>query len=418
MNTLQELETDIKLIRQDFPILQRKVRDNKPLIYLDNAATTQKPVQVIDAISHYYLNVNANVHRGIHALSEEASELYEQSHDVVSNFINAKFTEVVFTKNTTESTNIVAHGIKNILKKGDEIVISRFEHHSNLVPFQQLAANTGATLKYIENFGDQNLDLNSAENVITDKTKIVAFTHVSNVLGSITPAKEIIKIARDHGALTLLDAAQSVPHMKTDVKQLDCDFMAFSGHKMLGPMGTGVLYGKEEQLENLDPLLFGGEMIRYVSFEESTWNELPWKFEAGTPNVGGALGLGEAVRYLSNIGMDKVQLIEHQLTKYAMERMSELDYVTIYGPDIDNRGGVISFNVTGGEGGVFIHPHDVASILDEEGIAIRAGHHCAQPLMRSMDLPATSRMSFYIYNTKQEIDIAIDALEKVQNTFN
>ncbi|OLS21399.1 MAG: putative cysteine desulfurase [Candidatus Heimdallarchaeota archaeon LC_2] len=418
MSTLLELESEIQSIRKDFPILNRKVRDGKPLIYLDNAATTQKPVQVVEAISNYYLNINSNVHRGIHALSEEASELYEKSHEMVSDFINAKFTELVFTKNTTESTNIVAYGLEDQIKKGDEIVISRLEHHSNLVPFQQLAKNTGASLKYIENENHTNLDLNSAEKVITDKTKLVAFAHVSNVLGSITPAREIIDIAHEHGALTLLDAAQSVPHMKIDVKNLDCDFMAFSGHKMLAPMGTGGLYGKEEELDRLSPLLYGGEMIRHVSFEDATWNELPWKFEAGTPNVGGSIGFGEAVKYLSNLGMDKVRQIEHQLTKYAMDRLDELDYITIYGPDIENRGGVISFNVTGGKEGVFIHPHDVASILDEEGIAIRAGHHCAQPLMRSMELPATSRMSFYIYNTKQEIDITIEALEKVQNTFN
>lgn len=418
MNTLHELESNIETIRKDFPILQRKVRDDKQLIYLDNAATTQKPKQVIDAISNFYLNVNANVHRGIHALSEEASELYEQSHRTVSDFINAEFNELVFTKNTTEGTNIVAHGIRDSLKKGDEIVISRFEHHSNLVPYQQLALKTGATLKYIENLDHKNLDLDSAEKVITDNTKLVAFAHVSNVLGTITPAKELIDIAHNHGALAFLDAAQSVPHMAVDVKKLDCDFLAFSGHKMLAPMGTGGLYGKEEKLDELDPLLYGGEMIRYVDFEKSTWNELPWKFEAGTPNVGASLGLGEAVNYLNKIGMDKVKYIEHQLTKYAMDRMSELDYIEIYGPDIESRGGVISFNVTGGKDGVFIHPHDVASIMDEEGIAIRAGHHCAQPLMRLMDLPATSRMSFYIYNTKQEIDTAIDALEKVQKTFN
>lgn len=412
------LDQSINKYREDFPILKRKIRNNKTLVYLDNAATTQKPIQVIEAISNYYSNINSNVHRGIHALSEEASELYEDAHQKTSDFIGADFKELVFTKNTTEGLNIVANGFLDRLQKGDEIVLSRFEHHSNLVPFQQLAHKTGATIKFIETENYELLDLGSAEKVITDRTKLVSFPHMSNVLGSISPVKELTKIAHDHGALVLVDAAQSVPHMKVDVKDIDCDFMAFAGHKMLAPMGTGGLYGKEEELEKLSPLLFGGDMIRSVSFEDATWNELPWKFEAGTPNVAGGIGLGTAVDYLNNIGMDKVRKIEHYLTDYAMKRLAELDYITVYGPPVDQRGGVISFNVNGGKNGIFVHPHDVSTIMDEEGIAIRAGHHCAQPLMEAMCVPATSRMSFYIYNTRDEIDFAIETLESVQKIFN
>ncbi|MHA2252874.1 MAG: aminotransferase class V-fold PLP-dependent enzyme [Candidatus Kariarchaeaceae archaeon] len=415
---LDPLEAEIFAIRKDFPILNRKVRDGMPLIYLDNAATTQKPLQVINSLSDYYLNVNANVHRGIHALSEEASEMYETAHEKVSNFIGAKFEELIFTKNTTESLNIVANDLQTKLNKGDEIVISRMEHHSNIVPFQQVAKKTGATLKFIEIDGFKSINLDSAEKVITDKTKLVAFPHMSNVLGTITPAKEIASIAHEHGAKVLLDGAQSVPHMPVDVKALNCDFLAFSGHKMLAPMGIGGLYGREEELEKLDPLLFGGDMIRSVSYEDATWNDLPWKFEAGTPNVGGGIALGTAVDYLNHIGMEKVRKIEHYLTKYAMERLSELDFVEVYGPTADMRGGVISFNITGGKDGIFVHPHDVSTILDDLGIAIRAGHHCAQPLMDLMDVPSTSRMSFYIYNTKEEIDKTIDALKKAQGIFN
>lgn len=413
------IDNQIASIREDFPILKRRVRDNQLLVYLDNGATTQKPKQVIDTITHYYSHINANVHRGIHELSEEASELYEEAHQKVSDFLNAGFKEIVFTKNTTEAINTVAYGLASTINKGDEIVLSRMEHHSNLVPFQQLAKRTGAVIKFIEIENLDNLDLTSAEKVITDKTKLVSFPHMSNVLGSITPAKEIIEMAHEHGALTLLDAAQSVPHMKVDVKDLNADFLAFSGHKMLAPMGTGGLYGKEEHLEKLHPLLYGGDMIRSVDYEEATWNDLPWKFEAGTPNVSGGLGLGAAIDYLSNIGMDRVREIEHYLTEYAMKRLAELDFIEVYGPDASQRGGVISFNVTGGENGVFVHPHDVASVLDEKGIAIRAGHHCAQPLVTSiMSLPATSRMSFYIYNTTKEIDYTIDALTEVNNLFN
>ncbi len=413
------IDEQISKIREDFPILNRKVRGNKDLVYLDNAATTQKPKQVIDTISNYYLEINANVHRGIHALSEEASELYEQSHKKVSDFVNSKFEEMIFTKNTTESINIVANGLEDILSKGDEIVLTRYEHHANLIPFQQVAKKTGAVIKFIENDDNYNLDMQSAENIVNDNTKFISFPHMSNVIGSITPAKELTKLGHEYGAMVHLDAAQSVPHMKVDVKDLDVDFMSFSGHKMLAPMGTGGLYGKEELLEKLHPFLFGGDMIEYVSYEEATWNVLPWKFEAGTPNVAGGLGLGAAVDYLENIGMDRVRQIEHYLTKHAMKRLEELDFITVYGPDANSRGGVISFNITGGDNGMFVHPHDVAALMDERGIAIRAGHHCAQPLVTQiMKLPATSRMSFYIYNTIEEIDFAINSLVDVNKMFN
>jgi cysteine desulfurase / selenocysteine lyase len=411
------LITDIEKIRLDFPILHRTVRDNKPLIYLDNAATTQKPKQVIDAISNYYLHSNANVHRGIHALSEEASELYEDSHQITADLINAKFQEIVFTKNTTEGINILTNAYREILKPGDEIVLSRMEHHSNIVPFQKLAERTGATIKFIELFDLQILDLNSAENVITDKTKLVSIPHMSNVLGTINPVKKIIELGHDHGAKVHLDGAQSVPHMKVDVKSIDVDYLTFSGHKMLGPMGIGALFGKEEHLNQLEPLVYGGDMIRTVSYEEATWNELPWKFEAGTPNVDGGIGLGAAVKYLMNLGMDKVRQIEHDLTDYAMKKLSEMDGVTLFGPkSADKRGGVISFNVSTSDG-MLIHPHDVSTLLDEEGIAIRAGHHCAQPLMRKLSVPATCRISFYIYNTFDEIDRCIEVLETTVKMF-
>lgn len=415
---IENLNEEINKIREDFPILKRKVRENKQLIYFDNAATTQKPISVINAITNYYTNINANIHRGIHELSEEATELYENAHRKVSDFINAKFEELIFIKNTTEGLNLVANAFRESLKKGDEIVLSRFEHHSNIVPFQIAAKKTGAIIKFIESDNFENLDLNSAEKVITDKTKIVAFPQMSNVLGTITPAKEIIEIAHQHGSLTLIDGAQSVPHLKVDVKNLDCDLLAFSGHKMMGPMGSGGLFGREEILNEIPPLLYGGDMIRSVSYENATWNDLPWKFEAGTPNVGAGIGLGVAVDYLNKIGMDKVRKIEHYLTKYAIEKLSEFDFITVYGPSADQRGGVVSFNLTGGKNGMFIHPHDVSTLLDEEGIAIRAGHHCAQPLIDSMGIPATSRMSFYIYNTRSEIDYTIEVLKKIQEMFN
>ncbi len=410
-------EAYINEIRKDFPILETKVREGVPLIYLDNAATTQKPRQVIDAISEYYLKYNANVHRGIHALSEIASEKYEDAHSKVAKFLNAKFSEIVFTKNTTEGLNLVAHGLRNLLSRGDEIVVTRMEHHSNLVPFQIVAKETGAVLKFIEMEDFEKLDLNSAEKVITDKTKLVSIPHMSNVLGTINPVKEIAQIAKEHDALMLVDGAQSVPHLKIDFKNLGIDFLSFSGHKMLAPMGIGGLVGREEVLANYEPLLYGGEMIRNVDYDIATWNDLPWKFEAGTPNVSGGIGLGVAVDYLQNIGMDKVHQIEYELTKYTLDRFEELDFVKVYGPDAEHRGGVVSFNVYN-DSGQLIHPHDVSTLLDENGIAIRAGHHCAQPLMKSMHIPATNRISFYIYNTKAEVDRTIEVLKQIKDIFN
>lgn len=413
------LDDEILSIRKDFPILNRRVRNNKKLVYLDNAATTQKPKIVIDTITKYYSEINANVHRGIHALSEEASEQYEKAHQTVSNFVNAKFEEMIFTKNTTESINVVANGMERLLEKGDEIVLTRFEHHANLIPFQQVARKVGAKIKFIESVDFDNIDIQSAENVIGEKTKLISIPHMSNVLGSIIPVDDIVRLARENDALIHLDAAQSVPHMEVDVKKLDVDLLSFSGHKMLAPMGTGGLYGKQQLLEDMHPFLFGGDMIEYVDFENATWNVLPWKFEAGTPNVAGGLGLAAAVDYLTNIGMKKVRQIEHYLTAHALKRLQELDFITVYGPDIDNRGGVISFNLTGGKNGIFVHPHDVAAVMDDMGIAIRAGHHCAQPLVtKIMKLPATSRMSFYIYNTIEEIDYTIDSLIEVNKVFN
>lgn len=407
----------IETIRKDFPILNVKVRNGVPLIYLDNAATTQKPKQVVDAISDYYLSFNANVHRGIHALSEIASEKYEEAHLKVAQFLNSKFSEVIFTKNTTEGLNLVAHGLEPMLKKGDEIVVTRMEHHSNLVPFQIAAKRTGATLKFIELESFETLDMHSAEKVITDKTKLVSVPHMSNVLGTVNPVKEINDIAKEHGALMLVDGAQSVPHLKVDFKKLGIDFLSFSGHKMLAPMGIGGLIGKEEVLMEFEPLLYGGEMIRHVDYENATWNDLPWKFEAGTPNVGGGLGLAAAVDYLQNIGMERVHQIEYELTKYTLERFEELDFLKVYGPPAEKRGGVVSFNVYN-DAGQLIHPHDVSTLLDENGIAIRAGHHCAQPLMKAMQIPATNRVSFYIYNTFEDIDKTIEVLKQIKEIFN
>ncbi len=410
---------EIQKIREDFPILHETVRDGKKLVYLDNAATTQKPKQVVNAISEYYLKYNANVHRGIHALSEIASDMYDEAHQRMSDFLNAGFKEVAFVRNTTEALNVFTYGYEKFISKGDEIVVSRMEHHSNMIPFMKLAERTGATFKYIElNEDNSELDLTSAEEVITDKTKIVSVPHMSNVLGTINPVKKLADITHDAGALFVLDGAQSVPHMKVDVKDLKVDFMGFSGHKMMAPMGSGGFYGREELLDKLEPLFYGGDMIKVVTYKDVTWNDLPWKFEAGTPNVGGGIGLGAAVEYLQKLTMNKVRGIEHYLTEYAMKRLTEYDWVRTYGPSsIEKRGGVISFNVYNNDG-MLIHPHDVATLLDEEGIAIRAGHHCAQPLtVEKLCIPATNRMSFYIYNTTEEIDFTIDQLENVHKMF-
>ncbi|MEK6892107.1 MAG: cysteine desulfurase, partial [Nanoarchaeota archaeon] len=391
------------------PILQRKIH-NKQLIYFDNAATSQKPKQVIDAIDDYYKNHNANIHRSIHQIGEEATEAYEKAHEKTADFINAgSYQNIVFTKNTTESLNLLAYSLTSKLKKGDKIVISQMEHHSNFVPWQQLAKQRGLKLNFIKIDEEGNLDQNSVQENINKNTKIVSLTHVSNVLGTINPIKEIAKIAHENGALMVVDGAQSVPHMPIDVKQLDADFFAFSGHKMLGPTGIGALYGKKELLEEMQPFLYGGEMIREVSFDDTTFNELPWKFEAGTMNIAEAVGLSAAIDYLNQVGMEQIRNRDKELVDYAMAQLKEIEWIKTYGPK--ERGAVISFNVKG------VHAHDVAQILDSEGIAVRAGHHCCMPLMSILNVPATARASFYLYNTEKEIDNFIEALYKVKKIF-
>ncbi len=386
---------DVERIREDFPILKRKINGH-PLIYFDNTATTQKPVQVINAIKEFYEKYNANIHRGVHTLSQEASELYEKAHEKVADFINADWREVIFVRNTTEAINLVANVLD--LKDG-EVVVSMMEHHSNLVPWQD------KNLEVVNIKGDGTLDMEDLKEKITKKTKLVAITHVSNVLGTINPVEEIGKMAHEVGALFLVDGAQSVPHMPIDVKKMNCDFLAFSGHKMLGPAGIGVLYGKKDLLEELPPFLKGGDMISHVWVDRATWNELPWKYEAGTPNIAGGVGLGAAVDYLKTVGMENVRRHEEELVGYALDGLSSLG-VEIYGPE--ERGGLISFNLEG------VHPHDVAYFLDKKGIAVRSGHHCAQPLMRCLGIKGTVRASFYIYNTKWEIDKFLDALKEIQ----
>jgi cysteine desulfurase/selenocysteine lyase len=400
-------------LREDFPILKIKVR-GKRFVYLDSVATTQKPVQVIEAINNYYKNFNSNVHRGVYFISEEATRLYEEARMKVSRFINAESPRtIVFTRNATEAINLVAYswGRKN-MKEGDEIILTEMEHHSNLVPWQILAKEKNAKLKFIPVKEDGTLQLEKLQELFTPKSKILAITHVSNVLGTINPIKEIVEFAHKNGTLVLVDGAQSVPHIPVDVKDLGCDFLAFSGHKMLGPMGIGVLYGKEKILEEMEPFLGGGEMISQVWLERATWNEIPWKFEAGTPNVEGAIGLGSAIDYLKKIGMENIEKRERELTAYAMERLKEIEGIRIYGPkNPELKSGVISFNLEN------IHPHDVGTILDQEGIAVRVGSHCAQPLMAKFGVSSMVRASFYIYNIEEEIDIMISALKKVKEIF-
>jgi cysteine desulfurase / selenocysteine lyase len=403
-------EKSIFEIRKDFPALSLTPND-KPLIYLDNGATTQKPLKVINALKDYYEKFNANPHRGAHYLSVTATQLYEDSRETVRSFINAKSPrELIFTRNATESLNLLAYsyGMTNI-NEGDEIVISIMEHHSNLIPWQQVAKSKKAILKYLYIDDEGYIKENEIYEKITDKTKLVGITHISNALGTINPVEKIIEHAHEKGAVVIVDGSQSIPHKKVDVRAMDADFLVFSGHKMLGPMGIGVLYGKEELLDKMPPFLYGGDMIEYVQEQETTFAELPFKFEAGTQNVEGALGLREAILYLQEIGLDRIEAIEKDLTSYALKKMSELPIVEIYGPkDLDHRSSVISFNVKD------VHPHDTASILDAYGVAIRAGHHCAQPLMKYMNLNATARASFYFYNTKEEIDIFIESLKNVR----
>ncbi|MBC1411492.1 cysteine desulfurase [Listeria welshimeri] len=404
---------DIQKIRADFPILDQEINE-KPLAYLDNAATSQKPKQVIEALTHYYEFDNANVHRGVHTLAARATDAYESARVKVAKFIHAReVAEIIFTRGTTSAINLVVDSYAEAnIEAGDEIVISYLEHHSNLIPWQQLAKRKGAVLKYIELEEDGTISVEQAQKTISEKTKIVALAHVSNVLGTITPIREIAAIAHKFGAVILVDGAQAVPHMEVNVVDLDADFYAFSGHKMMAPTGIGALYGKRELLDAMEPTEFGGEMIDFVELYDSTWKELPWKFEAGTPIIGGAIALGAAIDYLAEVGLANIHAHEQELASYAIEEMSKIDGITIYGPkDASKRCGLVTFNLEGA------HPHDIATILDEDGIAIRAGHHCAQPLMKWLDVSSTARASFYIYNTKEEIDALIDGLKLTKEYF-
>lgn len=401
---------DVKAIREQFPILNQEVNGH-PFVYLDSSATSQKPIQVMEAVDNYYRTYNSNVHRGVHTLGTKATTAYEGARDKVRRFINADSTkEIIFTRGTTTAINTVASSYARAnLKAGDEIVITPMEHHSNIIPWQQVAKATGASLKYIPLQEDGTIRLEDVRKTVTKQTKIVAIAHVSNVLGTINPIKEIAAIAHEHGAVIIVDGAQGAPHMKIDVKDLDCDFYAFSGHKMAAPTGIGVLYGKKEILEQMEPVEFGGEMIDFVHLYESTWKELPWKFEAGTPIIAGAIGLGAAIDFLQEIGMDKITEHEQKLADYAMEQLRTIEGIKIYGPE--HRAALVTFNLDD------IHPHDTATVLDAEGIAVRAGHHCAQPLMRWLEVTATARASFYLYNTKEDVDRLVDGLRKTKEYF-
>jgi len=402
---------DVEKVREDFPILKRKI-DGKPLIFLDSASTSQKPMRVINAIKEYYEMYNANPHRSLYKLCEEATEMYEDARKKVAKFINAKHPEeIIFVRNTNEAMNLIAHSFAlPKLHNPSEIILSVMEHHANIVPWQYVRDNNGTSLKFIDIKNDGTLDLEQLN--LNHNVKIVSLTHASNVLGTINPVKEISKIIHENGSLFVVDGAQSVPHMPIDVQDIGCDFLAFSGHKMLAPMNIGVLYGRKELLEDMEPFMLGSDMIKEVTLEEATWNDVPWKFEAGTPNVEGAVGLSAAIDYLNNLGMDNVRKHEKEITSYALEKLSGIDEAKIYGPtDTDIRGGVISFNLSG------IHSHDLATILDDFGIAIRSGHHCAMPLMKRLRIPAAARASFYVYTMKSEVDALFNALEKSKAVF-
>ncbi|NQJ70797.1 cysteine desulfurase [Streptococcus suis] len=403
---------DLERIRKDFPILDQVVND-EPLVYLDNAATTQKPQQVLDVLADYYQKDNANVHRGVHTLSERATARYEAARQKVADFIQAKSSkEILFTRGTTTGLNWVAQFAREILQPDQEVIISVQEHHSNIIPWQQACQQTGAKLRYVP-LKDGELDVASLKSMLSEKTKLVSLAHVSNVLGSVAPIGEIAELVHAVGAYLVVDGAQSVPHMAVNVQELDVDFYAFSGHKMLGPTGIGVLYGKEELLNLMSPVEFGGEMIDFVYEQSATWKELPWKFEAGTPNIAGAIGLGAAIDYLTEIGMDAIQAHEAELVDYVFPKLQAIPGLTIYGSqDLSKRTGVIAFNLDD------LHPHDVATALDYEGVAVRAGHHCAQPLLKYLQVPATVRASFYIYNTKADCDKLVEAIIKTKEFFN
>ncbi|PTG72946.1 cysteine desulfurase [Staphylococcus chromogenes] len=409
---MTETQFDVEAIIKDFPILKETV-NGKRLAYLDSTATSQKPQQVIDALEDYYKRYNSNVHRGVHTLGSLATDGYEGARETVRRFIHAPyFEEIIFTRGTTASINLVAHsyGDANV-EAGDEIVVTQMEHHANIVPWQQLAKRKNATLKFIPMTDSGELTLEAVKETITDKTKIVAVAHVSNVLGTINDVKSIAQIAHEHGAIISVDGAQSVPHMKVDVQDLDVDFYSFSGHKMLGPTGIGVLYGKRELLNQMEPIEFGGDMIDFVGLYESTWTDLPTKFEAGTPLIAQAIGLKAAIEYLENIGFDAIHAHEAEITAYAYEKMSEIEGIDIYGPDKDKRAGIITFNLKD------VHPHDVATALDTEGVAVRAGHHCAQPLMKWLNVSSTARASFYTYNTKEDVDQLVEGLKQTKEFF-
>lgn len=401
----------IASVREQFPILHQEINGH-PLVYLDNAATSQKPQVVIDAVKRYYEWENSNVHRGVHTLGSRATDAYEGAREKVARFINAESSEqIIFTRGTTTALNLVASSYaRSVCGPGDEIVLTEMEHHSNLIPWQQAALATGATLKYIPLQPDGTIRVEDVEQLVTERTKVVAIAYVSNVMGVVHPVKEIARIAHRHGAVIVVDGAQSTPHMKVDVQDLDCDFYALSGHKMCAPTGIGALYGKKALLEAMEPIEFGGEMINDVGLYESNWKELPWKFEGGTPIIAGAVGLGAAIDFLEEIGMDAIEQHETQLAAYAMNRMSEIEGITIYGPR-ERKVGLVTFNL--GD----VHPHDVATVLDAQGIAIRAGHHCCQPLMRWLKVSSTARASFYLYNTEEDVDRLVSALIQTKEYF-
>ena len=407
------MKINITDIRKDFPILGREVRPGVRLTYLDSTATSQKPLAVIEAMNDYYRHSNANIHRGVHTLAEEATALYESAREKIAKFINASSArEVIYTRNTTESINLVAYTwARANLKQGDLVILTEMEHHSNLVPWQMLQAERGIELDFITVTEEGLLDLENYKSLLSRRPKLVSFTHMSNVLGTINPAAEIIRLGHEANAIVLVDGAQSAPHLKVDMQALDADFYAFSAHKMCGPTGIGALYGKAALLESMPPFLGGGDMIKEVKLRSFRANSLPHKFEAGTPAIAEAIGFGSAVDYLTKLGMDNIAEHEHQITEYALERLEEIPGVKLFGPSVDKKGGVAAFTLDG------IHPHDVAQILDQDGIAVRAGHHCAQPLHEKFGIPATSRASFYLYNTKEEVDLLVNGIYKVKEIF-
>ncbi len=411
--TMMNRSFDVATRRTEFPILQRVLPNGKPLVYLDNAATTQKPLAVIAAMDDYYRRYNANVHRGVHTLSEEATAAFEAARETVRRFINAPgHRNVIFTRGATEGANLVASSWgRTNLKPGDEVLITQMEHHANIVPWHILQEQIGFTLRYLPVTDEGLLDLSQLDTLLTERTKMLAFVHASNVVGTINPVETLVKAAHAVGAKVMLDAAQSVPHMKVDVQALDVDFLFFSGHKLCGPTGSGVLYGKRELLDAMPPYMGGGDMIREVRMSGSKWNDLPYKFEAGTPSIAEGIGLGAAIAYLEEIGIDQIHAHEQMLVRYAWERLSPIEGLRILGPGPDQRGGLIAFTLEG------VHPHDISAVLDREGIAVRAGHHCAQPLHDRFDIAASARASFYLYNTVEEVDQLAAALEKAGSIF-